>query len=366
MRAALVVGLVLLGLALGARLAREIDGARRRAESPTETLPIVAVGRGALLPPPLWGHGPDTLPDALLIGDRNLTLAANPVGLRAAAVDASWDLVSFANHDVARDGRAAAELIELAGLPVGTTLVLANRGSVAPADEDTAGALAAWLRRLGAESSPFEREPASWAYVGLRRPAGWVKLAEARASDVGVAVAFGLARDPTRYDGFEGDMAVATLERRAEVRLELEVASAAFVEGVRHVPRAVVGHFGLESLLAVPFVADGEPRDARIVWERVRLGSAPSFRVNAGLVDGSWERSNGVGLSLWIDDELVRDERLDRDPRPPTTWGLWEVDLERYANRSVKLELRVAPAGDATDDHAAWGRPTLRFGPSGG
>ncbi|NOT30289.1 MAG: hypothetical protein HOP15_07565, partial [Planctomycetes bacterium] len=96
----------------------------------------------------------------------------------------------------------------------------------------------------------------------------------------------------------------------------------------------------------------------RIAWTGVALGPGSGLVTWEGLDDRAEAGSDGVAFEVRIDDELVH----SRVVLPGSPWQVTEIDLRRFAGRSVVLELVVEPRASVTGDFALWGRPVLVHG----
>jgi hypothetical protein len=179
--------------------------------------PIRVFSTAAGLEPASLGGSP--VPDAILIDDLYLRSHPEASGVRVATLSPEREIRGYRNFDVrSSDGAVGALLAHVERQPHGSVLVLTARGAIRPAGEGAplrGEALRELMRELGAQSNPFDAPRASWSLIALRRPRGWVPLAEAYAEQRPTRLAFSVATDTARYDDWRADLvADRNVERR--------------------------------------------------------------------------------------------------------------------------------------------------------
>jgi hypothetical protein len=363
-RAVLALSVVLLALVLA------LDGADvlfRRAEvrgsGADRALELLIGAKGPLLPSAPVGTGPERMGEAMRIGDRTLVGDGGP-GLRAAFVGPDLALRGQRRYDVASstpDARELREHAEDAGW--GELLVLASSGSVEPRGEEAGlrrAELDRALRLLGARTRPGAHTPESWALIALRLERGWVPLAEGYSRESGVVLAFVVSPDLESYAGFSGDLALVRAPESTQVFLEEELHVASRRDAGTELARGrTVGGRPLAGILQPPLSADGgSSRRSVLSWSDVALGPGSGLVAWVGLADDAGEGSDGVVFEVRVDGEPVRAETV----LPGRPWKVLEVDLRRFAGRTVELELGVDPRSNGAGDAALWGRPMLVHG----
>ncbi len=362
MRPILALSIVCLVLTLALNEARTLfPRAGGDGQLADRALEILVGAKGPLLPAAKLAGEQERVGEVIRFGDRTLP-GAGRVGLRTAFLGRALALRAERCFDVAHsrdDVRALAEAV--AAAEPGELLVLASSGRLEPTDG--AGAppeLDSVLARLGAHARPGAATPESWALIALRLERGWVPLAEGYSRDSGVALAFTLSSDLERYAGYRGDFARVRAPAQSEVYLEEELQHAsARTSGVQLAPgRTVLGR-PLDGILVPPQRADdGRLAAGRVSWNEVALGPGSGLVTWVGLADGASAGSDGVVFELRIDGELVHSQPV----LPGAAWKVAQVDLRRFAGRSVTLELAVEPRQDETGDAALFGRPVLVHG----
>ncbi len=364
MRPVLALALVLLGITLVLKRERvpwlEPAAAGGLAD---RALEIVVAAKGPLLPSATLPGGSERLGELVRLGDRTLVGTGRP-GLRSAWLGRDLELRAERVYDVARSAderRALAAAI--AAAEVGEVLVLASSGRLQPAD-GSEGGLAEVLAPLGARARPGAASPESWALIAARLAGGWVPLAEAHSRDSGVALAFVLAPDLERYRDFEGDFARVAARAQSEIFLEEELAHASLrTDGVALAPHRTVLGRPLDAIALPPrTTGGGAAQAARLAWSGVALGPGSGLIAWLGLDDQAGAeagaKSDGVVFEVRVDGELVHGQPV----LPGSPWKVVQIDLRRFAGRSVVLELSVDPRQTAVGDAALWGRPVLVHG----
>ena len=363
MRAVLALASTLLVITLLLNHAEDVFPGQPRSRGADATLDVIVAAKGALLPSGFLGAGPERIGEAIRIGERVLTRGRDQAGLRVATLGPGLVFEGQRTFDVAGSPSDVLELGEhIDGLPAGSLLLVGSSGAIDPEGADrerNAGALAALAASLGARARPFDALDASesWALITARLSGGWTPLAEAYSRDSGVVLAFSIAYDLERYAGRRGEFVEVNAGDAVEVFLEEELANAARCDQeIECTIEHTVGGRPMRSILQRP--AAGA---SRVAWKGVRLGDGSGLRAMVGLADGVRAGSDGVTFEVRVDGELVHAQRAE----PDGTWRLLQVDLRRFAGRSVDLELAVEPGPDATGDWALWGRPMLLHGVQG-
>ena len=361
MRTAFHLALALAILALAIELTARLTPDRRgELEEAGGGVVLRIPAQGALLPPGRLAGGEERLVGSLLVGDLTLRPPLDVPGLRWVRLQPGGN---FGGWDVIEEQDDPSRLAELARhTKVGELLVLANRGRLAPRGEREREELADLLRALGATTEPLDREPVSWTLVTEHSAAGWSPVAEACSHETGLVLT--ATWDGDAEAGQRAAPYRPALDASARVRLDRELPAAAEVASdVLALEGSPVGGLRLASILFPSVPGDGGETapTRRVRWDAVPLGSAPRFSGTVGLRDGSWARSDGAAFALRIDGEEVHREDLTLDPGQ---WRLWDLDLARFAGRTVSLELVVEPLGHGRGDVALWGVPMLSYEPT--
>lgn len=324
-------------------------------------LEIVVGAKGPLLPAATLGGGQERVGEIIRLGERTLS-AADDSGLRVAVLGRGRELRVERCFDVAHspdERRALGEAIGAA--ESGELFVLASSGRLEPAEgQGSPAELEQILAPLGVRARPGTATPESWALIAARLADGWVVLAEGYSRDSGVGLAFVLAPDLERYRGFRGDFLQVRAGLQSEIFLEEELRHASRCSaGVALAPgRTVLGR-PLSAIVVPPRSAAGGGAEAgRFAWSGVVLGPGSALVIWVGLDDRADTGSDGVVFEVRIDDELAHSQLV----LPGSPWKVLQIDLRRFAGRSVLLELGVDPRQSSTGDVALWGRPVLVHG----
>ena len=360
MRAVLSMAVVLLALTLALNRSRALlVSSRPPPVLADRALEIIAGAKGPMLPAAHVGSGPETIGEAIRLGDRTF-VATRRDGLRALFLGADFTVRSERCYDVghsaedARALRAAAEEAE-----EGTVLVLASSGRIEPEGGGAArDELERTLALLGARAQPGTATPESWAMLVLRLERGWVPLAESYSRDSGVALAFVLAPELESYADFAGDLALVRAGR-IEIDLESELAYASRrTAGIEPVRDATVQGQHMSGILLPPDVQGGTAGQGRLAWSGIEIGTGSWFVAWLGLQDGTSTGSDGVTFELRVDGEVA--ER--RPVQPGARWRVLSVPLKAFAGRKVDIELAVDARASAAGDSLLVGWPRLFHG----
>jgi hypothetical protein len=349
MRPTLALAWTLLGVALALRFEDVwVPRPTRRTQGADEGLELIVGARGALLPPAALGTGPETIGEAMRLGDRTLVAPA-PMGLRAAWLAEDLTFLAF---DAPAD-RAAVRTLA-ARIEAARSGVVALGWNGGSGDAEASSALQGIATLLGARARPGSVRPESWALIAMREDHGWVPLAEAYSQDSGVALAYVLAPGQGFPRGHRGDFVLERGDRRGELALDGELAQASvrtpFVEA------------GAATVLGRPFAGlrfaptgTGSADAARLVWEQVPIGAGAGLVTWLGLEDGDPAASDGVRFEVRVDGELLE----TRAVKPGERWRPLQVDFSAFAGRRVRLELVGEAGASVTGDALFLGRPML-------
>ena len=363
MRSVLSLAVVLMIIAVLMRVARVEPDSRTHA-GPDDGLVLVAMAKGAFLPPARFPGMIETFDDLILVGDLILNSKRPRAGIRVATLSPKLEFVSYRTYDTARsESDIEAFLGACRRVPTNSVLILTTFSVTEPEPGLTGHRkedLVALLGELGAEMTPLDGPPASWAMITVRRPSGWVKLAESFSREQGVSLVFTIRPELSTYDGHRGEVMMVQRTEPLTVRLDRELAAAQVTEDVRNRPGGTVGRVTRPVIDAMPLrVSDGPHLPSSVLWREVLIDDGVVFRTAVGLKNSSWPDSNGATFQLLVDGTVIRSESVVHQPGEPNEWSNWQVDLGAYAGKTVDIELRVDPMGDASADRALWGDPTL-------
>jgi hypothetical protein len=361
-RAALSIGTLLLLLTLALNMVAG-NGERRtagdaRSASLASGLSLRVFSCGVGLHPARFrnrGHW-----QGILIDGRMYSHQETERGLRVAAIPprASGRAVAFRSFDLSSsDADAAAfdRLVRTAA--VDTVLAAGLRGSAMPAGpgaEERLRRLEPAFGLLGAQAPPIDVTLTSWCIVSVRRPRGWVPIAEKRSDFAGVALACSLIDDLSHYDdaplpSVRADPVEASLYDALDDQADERVVRNEYFP-VRRVELRSIEAF-------TPFGAEANtPRPVRrVVWPFVRIRHGTSFVVDLGHRTDPGHSCAGVRFEVRLDGELLAAREI---PFEPNVWLPWRVELPGPA-RWAKLELSTSAVEPMPWAELHWGEPAV-------
>ena len=288
------------------------------------------------------------------------------VGLRVATwrPNVDGEEVQFGNFVLSESDADAAAFDEIVRTsPVDMILTACVRATASPTGEGAEARterLAETFALLGSSEPPIDTK-ASWAFVAIRRPQGWVAISEKRSTVAGLQLTCNLVDDLSHYDDLSpprvrGDAMTVSLYDTFDEQADPHVVSYEWFPVRRVDLRSIHAPtpFG-EHAATLPQPA------SRAIWPFVRIRPGTSLEVAVGHRTDPGHTCGGVTFQVWLDDALVASRDI---PFEPNVWHPWQVDLsgpERWA----KLELRVLPnlETDWSQLHygepAAWGDPLI-------
>lgn len=379
MRLLLPPGLLLLALVLLLNARSGVYDGLLPPSGPAGTLPADATtvrifSNGTGLMPENFERCPHA--QAIIVdGDLFCTYDTSDHGMRVATFFVGGEEVRFDNYDLgSSDEDVAAFADHVRSAPEDAVLALAVFRSVQPRGEGAeqrARALGELFDELRCHTHPETLKAPSWAYLGIRRPQGWVPLAEALSVTKGVMLAYAIPPDLEALDGVEPQLLfdrrtripLASLYPLGQTRLDpLTIARRGYGTAFEV---DEVEHNGFEATPAFGPHADPEGAVNRIRFPFVRLGSQASFETRYGMHEYTWRHTQGVELQVLVDGEVAGRRAFGVDPLEPFAWQAWGVDLSPWANRWVELELRTRLLGlepgqvREYPEPVYWGEPTL-------
>jgi hypothetical protein len=345
-----VLSAMLLVTVLAPRWARGPTPGRAKPE-PLD-IRLVSTGRG--LDRPLVG--PRRFLAAMFVGDEFMDLGRTRDALWVATITPDRRLDRVDAFDLSGTPSAMADFYDYCrACPANTALAMTVSRSICLPDRgpaaDAAGLVATLFEELGASLAPCTQESVSWAFICLRRPHGWIALAEACSPNRGIVLNYCLRHPPETYDRY----AAHVLHERPEPprRLHLldmlpdatglpdaaTVALSPFLTGVH-----------VDALRAPAHVP------AHAAWTYT-LGKHAAFSCRIGLETAQRDLPP-VRAQLRVNGRLVAHKTV-----PPTAgaphWIPWHVDLHAFADRTVTLELTVTPIPETPAAFVMWGDPVL-------
>jgi hypothetical protein len=348
MRAVASFAVLLLLLALAYEFAgwsekRAIEIVAEEAARKSHT--IRAMSTGFRLPPAYLGRR--KAHQGIYVDDTRYNLQISKGGLRVLTIpegateDGDRELRNFAvfesDEAVGLLGNA------LAAVEVNTVVVVASHAFVGPRPGDypeRRERIGMLLRGLGATSSPF-------VLITVRRPRGFVPIAEAYSTTRGLVLAVHLERDLTVYDEREP---LRVLDERATVALELEEAQG---EKFDVVNRSLDGQAFPAIQLSVP---PQEPRGVR--WDVAELlasadptgeREAATFTTDVALLWDWRSGLNGARCTLLVNGRERGERVIFREGGETMQWLAWEVllrtDREVLESVEIRVEALAEPKG---------------------
>ncbi len=266
-------------------------------------------------------------------------------GMRVVTVPPNGGEVSIDNFDVgASDEEVRRFGAMLADTPVDTVLAMSSFRSLGPrpgTDDERRESIGVLLRGLGARSAPEETSVSCFAFLCVRRPRGFVPLAERYSITQGVSLAFHLNRDLSTYDSHV-PRTIIDNRRVFELKLEAAQGTEHSVEANRRL--AEVGHRAIRArtLFAEP---------ARLTWtlpDRDALGDleAATFAATIGLHWSSSSKLKAVRFVLFVDGEEMGSRIILRDGGEQMQWIAWEELLAPGLEQIESVTIEVDQVGE--------------------
>jgi hypothetical protein len=320
-------------------------------------------------------------PQAIVVDGRLREHKLGVPGLRVATFTVGGTEPRFDNFDLAESAEDVAEFTEhVRALPVGACLAMGVYHNIQPPEEEVEREriLSELFRELGAQAEPAAQRNASWAFLCVRRPGGWVPVAETFSPTKGVMLARTLTDDLERLDGTRPELVI---DRRVRSPLLLihgqgETPLGTFARARRGYASAfVVNDVQRDGVFAPPpYGPRGQGVDPpeTMVQFYVRLGANPTFEAELGMLSYHHGASQGAEFEVRVQSEVAGRREIGLDPNEPDAWLPWTVDLSPWSDRWVKLELVTRCVGlepgevPEWAEPLVWGSPTIVFEDHGG
>lgn len=312
------------------------------------------------------GASTDTNQSIVAVGadGQGKAVTINP-GLRLSAFTADGQVVSQRSYDLAMRREDTEALIrDVTRIQTNLAITMAVVGEFGRREtqiEVYPEPVLALFKQMGSQAPLREMTAASWAFIVLRRPHGWVPLAEAYSRHRGVRLGLTLEQNWSSYDW----QPIPHLIQDHAISLIPMVfqAKATTTRGYTQLnTNTVLAEHGLPAVLACPPYGSGLKRyphgQNRLTFARVKLGPRPVFRCQIGS-RAAPARRGGVIYEVRVDGEVVATRPFAATEQEIDRWYPWMVGLERFSNRTVELELRMLPGGPLTGEWAAWGDPVI-------
>ena len=103
------------------------------------------------------------------------------------------------------------------------------------------------------------------------------------------------------------------------------------------------------------------PAPGRVTW-RVEIPVNGRFSTEAGMLEpemANLDASDGASLSLWVTADNEETKRVDSIAVEPGVFNRWEVDLSKWAGKTVELTLATDPGATAIFDYVLAGSPVI-------
>ena len=266
------------------------------------------------------------------------------------------------NFDLGTSDEEVERFVQLlASVPVDTVLAMGTFRFIGPAEGrfvERRDRVTNVLRNLGARSDPAHSRLSSFAFLCIRRPQGFVPLAEAFSRTRGVCLPFHVAADRSSYDDHR---ARTRIDRRRSRPLPLE--AAAGVPGLRIEAPYLSGIVYRSLALDVPA---GEP--ARVRWPVDRetpLGAVvgKTFIAHVALLWSPHASLEAVRFRLLLDGVSMGETVLFRNGGDVNTYVRWEELLPADLQHLGQAEIEVERIGeDGPPARVLIGEPTLHAG----
>lgn len=254
-----------------------------------------------------------------------------------------------------------------------TILVMAvSRSIKLPEDvrmKEPIGRVRDTFRALGTRAKPYDDDAASWAFICIRRPQGWVPLAEYYSDHIGVTLSFTVEADSTGYDQQTGRYLENRLrDERRNVHLLDHLESAVTLSRYAlYTPAEALVKNQADSIYLPADSGEGAQRrriDRRVGWFDLELGAQPLFRCSLDIDKSPAERE--ISFGLYVDGERLATQTIRGHTTSGRLWHPWEVDLAAFSEQHVDLELRVEPSPQGPLPGVYLGAPVLSYGPVSG
>lgn len=181
----------------------------REENSASGNVDIRILSQGEHLPPPSLSSAYELPAAAIIIDDYVFRSVGKKRGLHVITLSPDFSLANRQWFDLSKSGEEIDAFCQyVSNRPVNTTILIGTYGALY-LQHNTTRVLRERLENtfatLGAQALPFNHPAASWALVSIRRPDGWIKLAEAHSQLSGVSASVTLQPDLSIYDDYDGD-----------------------------------------------------------------------------------------------------------------------------------------------------------------
>lgn len=372
MRSTLLTSIIVLGLVLALN-----SGPRR---SPASELPGPAfagrfetTGANVLIYSTAAGlvpeeYGTRRTPQAIIVDGDYYSHEPSQSGLRLLTLSRGRKVAAFRNYVLVGADADTELLIEhCRNAAVDTVLAMGLFQTLGPKTLNPTGSneqLAELFTELGATSPPSGQTDASWAFITIKRPDGWIPLSEARSTTKGITLAYTIGGDLARYDGQyrPGVLVDRRIQRSLIDLFDRATHGPPPLTMVRR-PSKDIGCCPLNGIFMHPLYGVWKKRAGekinRVTWPEISIGHNARLETQLGLASRSRGKSDGVVFKVIVNGEIVAQRPIGFHPYEPDAWLPWRVDLSRYAGRTVALELAVGPRRNVDSDHAIWGDPKI-------
>ncbi len=322
------------------------------------TLRIYAQGHG--MEPAVAGHRKHW--QGIFLDERLYRADPTQSGLRVLVLLPGRTEPVMASYDVADSSEAVKQLLTMAQqLPVDAILAMGSYRDICPSpklEPERHEIVARLLRGLGARSEPLSAPSVAFAYLCVRRPQGFVPIAETLSSRRGIELSYHLDADLSVYD----DRPPRTLIDQRQVfplsfdlvaDLDVPVAPLRRLHGIGH--RSVLVRASHDEPVSLKWSAPGP----------VPIDAGTIVKTHIGLRSFKDDTIRGVRFVMRVNGEEVSSRIALGDEKEFGSWFTWEVVLDPSVKRLSDLEIEVVRLGDAGLPTAAYvAEPSLHFGRS--
>ena len=254
----------------------------------------------------------------------------------------------------------------LAETPVDTILALGSYRTMAPhprEGQEPIDIINAALRVIGVRSDPVSERFGSFAYLCIRRPQGFVPLAEHYAPNHGVGLSFHVDADRSIYDDYDAPLYFdgrvrETLSPPLAASRGVNFEKARALAGITHPAVRLAATTG-ESAFARWDVAE------QLAEKEITDHAGATFSTNIALM---WEGHVSVRAArfvLRVNGRVAAERVLFKEEGQVMLWHAWEVLLPLGEGEQVEtVEVEVFRVGDPSEARATGlvSNPSLEFG----
>ena len=332
------------------------------------------------------GHGLDpsrswqlSLPQGIYVDSEYFTMTPAQSGLRVLTLAPNGEHPTLENYKFERGAAEVGRFANmLAKVPVDTVLAMGVVRLLVPGQdqEKRREEVNRLFRGLGAQAEPARSAAPSYAFLCVRRPQGFVPIAESFSRTRGVSLNFHLDADRSIYDERSlvtliDNRVQRPLGRRGDPGAGGRVASGPVNSGPADSgPVLTPRVFKKVSFPAVEVQAQPN-RPGSLRWRTDEFAQAQrkhgfgTFQANVALLWQPQEALEGVRLELFVNGRPMAQRVILKDRSVTDRWHAWEVLLDLAPDERIEaVEIQAHHIGDPKGPKArvVVGDPLLQFG----